>query len=440
MAAAVSCGEQSRNHGTGSLLIARIQFVQTLPLFTAYDVLDLPMYKTHAEHATNHALLVAELSLPACTCANRATSLTAVNVAWARIATPALKIAYDNTIDAVPPLVTPYVFQVGAFPSTNGEWERRYPDHMGYPGRTPNPGFPMNHPLCPFFKGVHFSPGTSFIKQPRSRTLLFRRIESSFWFALSMSMYPSEAVWPELKYRVGVYLNSVIASPAEPRFEYYWSLLNFAFNTRFPYGNLLQQVISDLQGPYEVEPVTPELWQIVADAFQIELMVIIAHVPRGRRPAHKTIVPRGSPKHRQVYLYLEEDGEYRSVVPFVDNPAEYRFTGHLPPSYTNSPRDGDVINTRDAAQEASDLRRCPLLVTNEWGLPVHLDPPRGHPAVPLRGIEISSPQLPYPPLFVYDVPFEALPAISHDANPRDRGQQTPQDVFEMLNPPSGRWV
>lgn len=231
------------------------------------------------------------------------------------ISTPALRLAYDNAINAIPPPITNYAGTIGAFPSVAGIPERRYPDFMQYPGTTPNPGYPMNHPLCPFFRGVQHSPATSFVMQQRSMTLLWRREENSFWFALSMSLYRNERIWPELKYKVWVYLDSVLQRATEPRYQVYWSLVNYSLTSRFPFGSLLNQLIDDLPGPYLVEPVTPEMWQIVADALKIELMVIIAHVPAGRKPAHKTIVSRGNPKHPQFFLLLEEDGEYRAVLP-----------------------------------------------------------------------------------------------------------------------------
>ncbi|PVH73503.1 hypothetical protein DL98DRAFT_595022 [Cadophora sp. DSE1049] len=398
MAAPPVCGALRRNHDTGSVLINKIQFIQTLAGCTVYDVLDLPMYKTQAEHAANYALLVAELSIPSCTCAFKAASLAAVNAAWGMISTSALRLAYDNAINAILPPIRNYLGTVGVFPSIQGVMERRYPDFMEYPGKTPNPGYPMNHPLCPFFKGVQHSPATSFIIQQRSMRLQWRREEYSFWFALSMSMYRNERIWPELKYKVWVYLDSVLQRPTEPRYEFYWSLINYSWTSRYPFGSLLNQLVDDLLGPYEIESVTPEMWQIVADALEIELMVIIAHVPEGRRPALKTIVSRGSPKHPQFFLLLEEDGEYRAVLPFVDFPAEYRFTGHLPLYHTNSAGTEKAINKRDAEQEASDIRRSPLVVIDEWGLPTHLDAPQGQPPDPPEGIDQHTPLLPWPPV------------------------------------------
>lgn len=81
----------------------------------------------------------------------------------------------------------------------------------------------------------------------------------------------------------------------------------------------------------------------------------------------------------------------------VDFPAEYRFTGHLPPEHTNPARTLRALNSRTAAQEASDIRRCPLLIIDGWGLPTHVDPPRGQPANAPQGIAQHTPLMPWPP-------------------------------------------
>lgn len=142
--------------------------------------------------------------------------------------------------------------------------------------------FPIGHPLTSIFNGVEHYPQTEFVKLERSMSLLHRRQEYSFWYAISMVMYDDHRYWAEIKETVFAHTASIIRRAGEPRCEAYMAATKYASETRFPYGHFRDQLEADSQiqgAPYMVCPVGPEIWQFVADSLKIELLVIIAHVP-----------------------------------------------------------------------------------------------------------------------------------------------------------------
>ncbi|KAL2061518.1 hypothetical protein VTL71DRAFT_6895 [Oculimacula yallundae] len=457
-----ACLEPTRNHEARSNLIIEIESVQTKLGFTAYDVLRLPMYKTQAEHAINHANLVVELSLPACTCVGKGIALVgkssaimismecskiaAVNTAWGSISTPLLRRAYDALIDTPPPLKGFYTI-TRDYPSFLGAGDIR---SANFPAVLPNPGYALDHPFSVYFNGVEYCPETYFAKCPRSSRLYHRHQEYSFWFAVAYSIDDTELTWANHKVEVETYMISTMTRQAEPRFSAYWSLFGYQLNKYPLSGDLTSQVEPDgtihrvvVPGsPYRPEIVSPELWQMVADALKIELIIIMAHIPVARvgRRAYKTVVSRGDHRNPQVFLFLEEDGEYRCVVPFVDRPAEWRFTGHIPPHHntpTRRPRAVALNTARVAALRESNLRRCPFIETDDWGIPTHLDQPAGGPPI----VPVAIPAIfPGFPVGIHVAPFKPLNPLSPDANPTEWPAGRAAGTLRHLNPSSGRWI
>ncbi|KAK0118120.1 hypothetical protein ONS95_012425 [Cadophora gregata] len=421
------------NHGNGRMLISDLMFASGQAGSTVYDALMLPMYKSHEDHQRNHDLLAEELAAgTGCTCASRANALTAVTNAFNQINTPALKLIHDNQINATVPGVLPVPVQVGVFPSIVGE-------------PLVNTEFPITHGLTNVFTGVEYYTRTEFVKMDRTQTLLPRNMEYSFWYALSMAMYDDEMFWAGLKETVCTHTFSIFTSPAEPRHDVYQALIAYAARTRFPFGRIGEQVEPDARlpgSPYTLEPPGPEIWQFVADALKIELLVIIAHIPATRNPRarHKTVVPRGEHNNKQILLLLEEDGEYRAVRPKVDHPTSWHFEKHMPPHYAG-PMTRPQHLARPAVIERSNLRRCPLVEIDEWGIPKHLDKAAGTPEAIPQGIRqwagpgLIPPGAPLPPRYV--APFEPLGRWQHDGNDTEA---TWDRIDEHLNPGCRRWI
>jgi hypothetical protein len=111
-----------------------------------------------------------------------------------------------------------------------------------------------------------------------------------------------------------------------PRDSLYFDL-NIAVQARGA-PSLQAQLNPDAPGvPSPIHDVTPELWQMVADAFAIELIVVFDAVMLNRR---RLTLARGDHNARQIFLLLEEDGAYRPLEPTVRDPPDWRYTEHMP--------------------------------------------------------------------------------------------------------------
>ena len=144
-----------------------------------------------------------------------------------------------------------------------------------------------------------------------------------------------------------------------------------------PVGTLPQQLSPDgppCPGPVPVKhiwDVTPELWQIVADAYTVELVIVSGHKTAGRYGKYP-VFTRGSHNDHQVMMLCDYDGAYEALTPLTPDPASWRYVAHMPGN-------GKTPLAPTQAQVArSDLIRTPYLLLDEHGL--HGIPPAGIPA------------------------------------------------------------
>lgn len=112
------------------------------------------------------------------------------------------------------------------------------------------------------------------------------------------------------------------------------------------------------------------MWQVVADCFHIELLVITGdkRVINGR-PSYP-MVSSGEHNARQIFLRLETDDEYHFVRPDKPNPYEWRYSSHIIRDLVSAPKNPEQLQEFNV--EASELpsRRCPYLVTDLDGVNV----------------------------------------------------------------------
>ncbi|KAE8442519.1 hypothetical protein EG329_003300 [Mollisiaceae sp. DMI_Dod_QoI] len=213
-------------------------------------------------------------------------------------------------------------------------------------------------------------------------TFYCMHIENSFWHALSIALYTDEKYWAEIKAGVDAYYNRVLITPGHLRVADYAALDAYAIaRGAFAGGAAPAQPVSSFaqQLAPHVPPAPPhhvssELWQVVADAFDIELLVIIAQpIPDGQ----KLIVPRGQHNRRQVFLLLETDGEYRAAQPESRDPCSYRFEWFKDLEHNILPLDAAQGASWAVAINISDEKRSPFTIVDNWQRPVGVPPMPG---------------------------------------------------------------
>lgn len=190
--------------------------------------------------------------------------------------------------------------------------------------------------------------------------------------------------------------------PVHPRRQVYRALLNYAFarNLRVnpqipPVRSFNEQLSIDApppslgeEGPVPrpIGHVSPECWQIVADAWRIELFIISERDIGSPRARHFPVVSRGDHNARQVFLWRDVDGAYTCIEPKVLDPQTWRYNFHIPkiPSKATTAeirRSGrkrsPFHQLDDNGDEVIPLAAIPHPIAGQgydvWDVPVHIN-------------------------------------------------------------------
>lgn len=262
-----------------------------------------------------------------------------------------------------------------------------------------------------------------------------KHIENTFWHALSLAIHGHEQHWASVKSEVHTFYTAVMAAgaagAAHPRLADYILLGTTATlkaapaNMNVPVGTFLQQV-SPQPGPggdpVPKHAVSAELWQVVADALDIELCVIIDQAIPNDMFGQKLMVARGNHNSKQIFLLLENDGEYRAVTPADSrNPHNYRFEWMKDVEHNITAQDNIQQTRWDDAVEVADEKNSPFTVVDLWqrplGIPHMPTPPAMGGVLP---VSIGAPHV---------APFRAPDALV--ADPLRTGATVPQVMLNL---------
>lgn len=131
-----------------------------------------------------------------------------------------------------------------------------------------------------------------------------------------------------------------------------------------------------------------ELWQVVADALDVELLVISGDAvadPTNPAAPHKIPgIARGASNNQQVILHRFADGEYTATFPHKERQrgVDFRYTAHLHTDRLYTPRAPAALAAYNAEFADKRMKRCPYMQTTNQGV-VILGPGGG--AVPILG-------------------------------------------------------
>lgn len=188
-------------------------------------------------------------------------------------------------------------------------------------------------------------------------------VSNTFWTSLSIGLYNNYECWARTRCQVNLYYTAVMADNKHPRNAGYTILSAYAESMGL--GTLASQLL-----PNPTTGLSPEMWQVIADCFHIELLVITGNKRDvDGRPTHP-MVPRGDHNARQVLLRLETDDEYHFVRPDKPTPYDWRYSSHITRDLVKAPKNPKQL--QEFIEEASELsaRRCPYLVTDLDGVNV----------------------------------------------------------------------
>jgi len=185
---------------------------------------------------------------------------------------------------------------------------------------------------------------------------------NTFWTSLALGLYDDWQLYALAKAKISLYYAAVIADGGHPRNAEY-RLLS-AESVRKGTGTLASQ--------FQAAPtseVSPESWQIIADCFRIELLIISGD-PRPNAAGQLPVVPRGDHNNRQVILRRGADNEYYFVRPDKPNPYKWRYDAHIVRDLMQLPvRAKNLLDYINDNTEMA-VRQCPFLQTDGDGLPV----------------------------------------------------------------------
>jgi hypothetical protein len=243
-----------------------------------------------------------------------------------------------------------------------------------------------------------------------------KHVENTFWHALSLGMYGHEKHWANIKAAVFAFYTTVIAAGANhPRFTPYNDLETAQFvkgannNGNGFMSTFLQQVSPQFGAGDGVQHhgVSAELWQVVADALDIELNVIIDQPIPGDMLAQRLMISRGNHNSRRIFLFLEFDSEYRAVISADSrNPHNYRFEKMKDVEHNIQPYlPGQGLNWANTI-ERTDLRKSPFTLLDLWQRAI------GVPPLPV--VVAGVPVIPAGIAAAYVAPFAASDAIVTD--------------------------
>lgn len=217
------------------------------------------------------------------------------------------------------------------------------------------------------------------------RQFYCKNIENTFWHALSLALFRHEKFCAGVKAGAASYYVRTsqpgAGGVAHPRVPHY-NALDASGQARgaaaaaaapvHPVSTWQQQLAPHGAAPGGVvHRTSSELWQLVADAFDIELLVIIA---QPMADGQKLIVPRGQHNKRQVFLLLETDGEYRAVEPASRDPFSFRFEWFKDVEHSVPPRFGAQAANWALAINDADEKRSPFTIVDNWERPVGVRP------------------------------------------------------------------
>jgi hypothetical protein len=284
-----------------------------------------------------------------------------VNVAWALLSTQPLKTGYDAQMLARPVPALNVLYKYVAQPAL---YEPYISLVLGRKGDRE-------------FINVQGCPRTLVWTIARLPTTFNCDINTSFWTAFASGFYDDWRYWPLAKCAVQNYWQDVINTPQydpHPRRPMYIMLSQYAVSKNS--GSFRRQLQAVPNGNQPTVGVSPELWQVVADCFHIELLVITGDQRADGRVQSYPVVPRGDHNARQVFLRREADGEYHFVRPNKPSPYEWRYTAHMHPDLLNAPK-GAKLTAHNTKCNVSTAKRCPYLVTDADG--VYTKPPAAIP-------------------------------------------------------------
>ncbi|KAI9696111.1 MAG: hypothetical protein M1836_005942 [Candelina mexicana] len=178
------------------------------------------------------------------------------------------------------------------------------------------------------------------------------KVTNSFWRAFALALHDDANRWAEVKVQVGdFFLNRVLADRSHPRWVLYNALNKEAKEKR--YTSLRRQLLQ------ANEKATPELYQVLADLFSVELMVV--HDNKDMVNSAYTMIPRGQHGDLQVFLQRAASDRYH-VLEIKSEREDEIWSAHMSPHGQRSP----------------DERRCPLPGWNpngkKFSVPEMLDP------------------------------------------------------------------
>ncbi|KAI9710880.1 MAG: hypothetical protein M1812_007332 [Candelaria pacifica] len=127
------------------------------------------------------------------------------------------------------------------------------------------------------------------------------KLSNSLWRAFALAYHFDTDRWAEVKLQVSNFFLKVVSDKGHPR----WALYN-ALNkeARKEHRTSLSHQLTQRN-----EKATPELFQVLADLFSVELMVLVDNTIVKDVPFH-TMIPRGQNGDRQVFLHLPSPDRY----------------------------------------------------------------------------------------------------------------------------------
>ncbi|CAG8958451.1 hypothetical protein HYFRA_00011128 [Hymenoscyphus fraxineus] len=327
-----------------SALAEEIFAAKALVRGNVYDVLRMPVYRIWEEQRQNYEKIVHVLMQEMAGGGKVVLGFTYVRQAWSIISTPERKAVYDQTLKA----------QIAA------EDTALVPSMSGL-----GPVLEGQSLISSFHDlGDERGSGLEDTKYMAFRVHKLLRMpfhsHISFWSALAYVLRGDMQFWESIKAMTLRFWTSVLESedPVHPRKAGYNIIRDYGISR----GD--ESLESQLIGDHRV---TPEMWQVTADTFSVELLTIINTPPNSRDKRINTlpVVPRGSHNRQQVFIvYHPLSRCYEPVYPVNKQAGDWRYERHMPIDRVNAPQ-GDVVEKAEMKKRVSDERRCPFL-ERDW--------------------------------------------------------------------------
>ncbi|CAG8978876.1 hypothetical protein HYALB_00005213 [Hymenoscyphus albidus] len=309
-----------------------------------YDVLRMPVYRIWEEQRQNYEKIMHVLMQEMAGGGKVVLGFTYVRQAWSIISAPGRKAVYDQKLKA----------QIAAedtaiVPSMSGLG-------LVLEGQPFTPSF---HELGDERgSGLEDTKYMAFRVHKPLRMPLHSHI--SFWSALAYVLRGDMQFWESIKATTLRFWTSVLESknPAHPQKAGYEIIRDYGISR----GD--ESLDNQLKGDHKV---TPEMWQVTADTFSVELLTIINSPPNSREKRINTlpVVPRGSHNRQQILIvYHPLSRCYEPAYPVNKQASEWKHEKHMPIDRVNAPQ-GEVIERAETKKRVSEERRCPFL-ERDW--------------------------------------------------------------------------